>query len=104
MTEEIKTSLDEFDYDEILIFAVGNTKYDAVQELRTLRKNGILTPTALQSKHDPPKMLLDSIGDLIDFFEFTYRVPEENIVFIKNPTLMEVGEAWKKLNERIEAN
>ena len=49
-------------------------------------------------------MLLDSVGDLIDFFEFTYRVPEENIVFIKNPTLMEVGQAWNKLNERIEAN
>ena len=47
MTEEIKTSLNEFDYDEILIFAVGNTKYDAVQELKTLRKNGVLTPTAL---------------------------------------------------------
>ena len=49
-------------------------------------------------------MLLDSVGDLIDFFEFTYRVPEENIVFIKNPTLMEVFQAWKKLNEKIEAN
>ena len=30
----------DFEYDEILIFAVGNTKYDAVMELKELRKNG----------------------------------------------------------------
>ena len=58
----------------------------------------------MQSKHDPPKLLLESAQDLIDFFEFTYRVPEENILFIKDPALSEVEQAWKQLDEKIRAN
>jgi len=41
---------------------------------------------------------------LIDFFEFTYRVPEDNIKVIKNPDLQTVEQAWAQLNATIASN
>ena len=40
MVESKLTQEDAFEYDEILIFAVGATKYDAVMKLKTLKVEG----------------------------------------------------------------